>query len=106
MDSEYNTLKIPTELAESIDEIILIRKDLGYKSRAEFVKEAIRKHLEWLEEESLDKDRLIKLEKLIFKIQEEISELKQEISSIPRMDLTDLEEIAEREKMDKQREKS
>jgi len=45
----YVTLKIPKELANTIDEIIKSRKAFGYKSRAEFVKEAIRTKLIELE---------------------------------------------------------
>ena len=44
---EYTTVRLPKELMEEIDEIIRhgVR---GYKSRAEFIKEAIRKRFEEL----------------------------------------------------------
>ncbi len=44
-ERDYVTLKIPPELAKEIDEIIKNHPELGYRSRAEFVKEAIRKHI-------------------------------------------------------------
>ena len=45
---EYTTVRLPKELMEEIDQIIEhgVR---GYKSRAEFIKEAIRKRFEELE---------------------------------------------------------
>jgi len=43
--SEYITVRLPKELIEEIDEIIKDRKK-GYKTRAEFVKEAVRDKLE------------------------------------------------------------
>lgn len=44
MDDEYVTVKIPIELAYQIDKLIKEGK-AGYKTRAEFVKEAIRQRL-------------------------------------------------------------
>ena len=41
---KYTNIAIPSELAEKIDEIIK-NKGMGYKSRGEFVKEAVRNHL-------------------------------------------------------------
>lgn len=41
----YTTVRLPSELMEEIDEIIRL-KIRGYKSRSEFIKEAIRKSLE------------------------------------------------------------
>jgi metal-responsive CopG/Arc/MetJ family transcriptional regulator len=40
--NEYITVKIPVELAEKLDQIV---KDLGYRSRAEIVNDAIRRFL-------------------------------------------------------------
>ena len=40
----YTTIKIPTGMVENIDKIINDEK-FGYKSRSEFVKEALRKHI-------------------------------------------------------------
>ena len=42
---KYVTVKVPIQLAEAIDEVIEQGKK-GYKSRAEFVKEAVRLRLE------------------------------------------------------------
>ena len=42
--SQYVSIKLPSELIEIIDEEIVGK--LGYRSRAEFIKEAIRKELE------------------------------------------------------------
>jgi len=44
---EYTTVRLPKELMDEIDEIIKHRVR-GYKSRAEFIKEAIRKRFEEL----------------------------------------------------------
>jgi len=44
MSDAYITIRIPKELGEQIDRIIREGK-AGYKTRAEFVKEAIRQHL-------------------------------------------------------------
>jgi len=44
---EYTTVRLPKELMEEIDQIIR-RGIRGYKSRAEFIKEAIRKRFEEL----------------------------------------------------------
>jgi len=44
MTSSYVTIRLPKELVDIIDDIV--KSDpRGYKSRAEFVKEAIRKEL-------------------------------------------------------------
>jgi metal-responsive CopG/Arc/MetJ family transcriptional regulator len=48
--NEYITVKIPVELAERLDEIA---KDLGYRSRAEIVNDAIRRFLVTKEVEDL-----------------------------------------------------
>ncbi|GAG87046.1 unnamed protein product [marine sediment metagenome] len=40
----YTTIKIPNGMVENIDKIINDKK-FGYKSRSEFVKEALRKHI-------------------------------------------------------------
>jgi hypothetical protein len=44
---EYTTVRLPKELMEEIDEIIR-QRIRGYKSRAEFIKEAIRNRFEEL----------------------------------------------------------
>ena len=44
MPKQYVNVKIPVELAGEVDKI-LERKLLGYRSRAEFVAEAIREKL-------------------------------------------------------------
>ncbi len=41
----YTTVRLPSELMKEIDEIIRL-KIRGYKSRSEFIKEAVRKSLE------------------------------------------------------------
>jgi len=43
--NNYVTVKIPTELADEIDNILNASKR-GYKTRAEFVKEAVRIRLD------------------------------------------------------------
>ncbi len=45
---DYTTVRLPNEIMEEIDQIIK-RKTRGYKSRAEFIKEAIRKRFEELQ---------------------------------------------------------
>ena len=45
---DYTTVRLPKELMEEIDDIIK-RGMRGYKSRAEFIKEAIRRRFEELE---------------------------------------------------------
>lgn len=42
MSEEYITLKLPKSLVEEIDRFIAENPQLGYKSRAEVVKEAVR----------------------------------------------------------------
>ena len=46
MGNEYVTIKLPKILVDEIDKIL---EKKGFKSRAEFVKEAIRLRLEQLE---------------------------------------------------------
>jgi len=43
-DEDYRGITLPKELIQQIDEIIKNKK-LGYKTNAEFIKEAIREHL-------------------------------------------------------------
>ncbi len=43
-DSDWVTIKLPKELAEQIDRVRK-RHDLGYTSRSELVKEAVRSYL-------------------------------------------------------------
>jgi Arc/MetJ-type ribon-helix-helix transcriptional regulator len=45
---EYTTVRLPKEIMDEIDQIIK-RGTRGYKSRAEFIKEAIRKRFEELQ---------------------------------------------------------
>jgi hypothetical protein len=45
---DYTTVRLPKEIMDEIDQIIK-RGTRGYKSRAEFIKEAIRKRFEELE---------------------------------------------------------
>jgi len=42
----YVTIKIPKELAREIDKFIEESKNLGYRSRAELVKDAVRRLLD------------------------------------------------------------
>ena len=42
---EYTNVAIPKQLADYIDKILDKHPELGYKSRAEFVKDAIRQKL-------------------------------------------------------------
>ena len=46
-EDEYVTVRIPKQLADEIDEIIR-SETLGYRTRAEMVKEAIRLRIEQL----------------------------------------------------------
>jgi len=48
MEERYKIIKLPIELVEEID---LIRERYGYRSRAEFVKEAVRRLLSMDREE-------------------------------------------------------
>ena len=50
---EYTTVRLPKELMEEIDNI-LKRGVMGYKSRAEFIKEAIREKLRTIPREILE----------------------------------------------------
>jgi hypothetical protein len=47
-DDKYTTVRLPMELMEEID-LIIKRGMRGYKSRAEFIKEALRRRFEELE---------------------------------------------------------
>ena len=51
----YVTVKIPKELAREIDEFIEESKNLGYISRAELVKEAVRRLMDREKSKILDK---------------------------------------------------
>jgi Arc/MetJ-type ribon-helix-helix transcriptional regulator len=51
-NDEYTTVRLPNELMEEIDEIIRL-KIRGYKSKSEFIKEAIRKSIEELKKGQL-----------------------------------------------------
>ena len=50
---EYTTVRLPKELMEEVDKI-LKRGVMGYKSRAEFIKEAMREKLKTLPREVLE----------------------------------------------------
>lgn len=52
MRKEYTTVKIPTELANLLEEVA---KNLGYSSRAEIVNDAIRRFIEYLTRDSIAK---------------------------------------------------
>lgn len=43
MRAKYATVKIPSELAEKLDELV---SDMGYRSRAEIVNDAIRRFID------------------------------------------------------------
>ena len=47
MTKKYTNVNLPEGIIETIDEIVQI-KELGYTSRAEFVKDAIRKSIQEL----------------------------------------------------------
>jgi metal-responsive CopG/Arc/MetJ family transcriptional regulator len=47
MKRDYTTANIPVELAERIDKIII---KLGYQNRSEFIRDAVRRYLEQLED--------------------------------------------------------
>jgi metal-responsive CopG/Arc/MetJ family transcriptional regulator len=51
---DYVTVKVPRELADEIDRIIE-SGTLGYRSRAEMVNEAIRRRIEQLNSNNLNK---------------------------------------------------
>jgi metal-responsive CopG/Arc/MetJ family transcriptional regulator len=55
MRKEYTTVKIPTELAKRLDSV---SKDLGYRSRAEIVNDAIRRYIDSRTKEIEHLDRL------------------------------------------------
>jgi len=57
MRGNYATVKIPQELAAKLDEFVA---DLGYRSRAEIVNDAIRRFID--ERKKLDLTRLRKTE--------------------------------------------
>ncbi len=44
MRARYATVKIPSELAEKLDEFL---SDMGYRSRAEIVNDAIRRFIDY-----------------------------------------------------------
>ena len=46
MKNDYTTIKLPKELLERIDDIIDSKK-YGFKTKPEFIKEAIREHLKY-----------------------------------------------------------
>lgn len=43
--TDYITVSLPKSFIKKIDEVIE-KKELGYKSRPEFIKDAVRRHLE------------------------------------------------------------
>lgn len=47
MSLNYISVSLPKDLIKKVDEI-LGNKELGYSSRPEFIKDAIRRHLEFL----------------------------------------------------------
>ena len=46
MQNDYTTIKLPKELLEQIENIIDSKK-YGFKTKPEFIKEAIREHLKY-----------------------------------------------------------
>lgn len=52
---DYTTLKIPSGIIKNIDKIVNDKK-YGYSSRAEFVKEAVRKHIYFINSQKLIKE--------------------------------------------------
>ncbi|TXT61280.1 MAG: hypothetical protein BAJALOKI2v1_40074 [Promethearchaeota archaeon] len=46
--TKYRTIRIPESLVKSVEVIIEKRQDLGYRSRSEFVIDAIRRRVETL----------------------------------------------------------
>jgi len=49
----YRNVKVPAEMMAEIEKIIEERKELGYRSNAEFIIESIRKRIEELSKGSL-----------------------------------------------------
>jgi Arc/MetJ-type ribon-helix-helix transcriptional regulator len=47
---KYRSVRLPEELIEKVEDIIK-KGDLGYKSKSEFIKEAIREKLEKIREQ-------------------------------------------------------
>jgi Arc/MetJ-type ribon-helix-helix transcriptional regulator len=47
----YYTFSIPLSLKEKVEAIVRRRKDLAYSSVAEFMKDAVRRHIERIESE-------------------------------------------------------
>lgn len=45
MSDNYRTIRIPIELVEEVEKFIKAHPELGYKSNAEFVKEALRRRI-------------------------------------------------------------
>jgi len=45
MSNKYTTISLPKKFADHINEFIESHPELGYSSNADFVKEAVRKHL-------------------------------------------------------------
>jgi metal-responsive CopG/Arc/MetJ family transcriptional regulator len=56
-NEDYVTLKIPRALADEIDQLIE-SKTLGYRSRAEFVSEAIRRRMEQVQSNNSTKNNI------------------------------------------------
>lgn len=57
IEGEYTTVRLPKELIDEIDKI-LKRGVMGYKSRAEFIKESIREKLKTMPAEAFEKPQL------------------------------------------------
>jgi metal-responsive CopG/Arc/MetJ family transcriptional regulator len=47
MSLNYISVSLPRDLIKKVDEV-LSHKELGYSSRPEFIKDAVRRHLEFL----------------------------------------------------------
>lgn len=58
--TKYRTIRIPESLIESVEVIMDKRQDLGYRSRSEFVIDAIRRRVENLlnsNHKNIEKDK-------------------------------------------------
>jgi len=61
MSQNYSNISLPTELIDEIDSFIKRNQYLGYKSRAEFIKEAIRLRIGESQSPNKDKPLTVKV---------------------------------------------
>ena len=52
MKKKYTGIKLQTKITDEIDCILEERPDLFYRNRTDFIFDAVRKHLKYLEEET------------------------------------------------------